>query len=49
MASRPSSRPQSQPAEHERMLEDIETADFVTTINVLRRVVANLGGKNDLS
>jgi hypothetical protein len=33
---------------HERMLEDIETADFVTTINVLRRIVANLGGNSDL-
>jgi len=30
------------------MLEDIETADFVTTINVLRRIVANLGGNSDL-
>jgi hypothetical protein len=30
------------------MLEDVETADFVTTINVLRRVVANLGGNSDL-
>jgi hypothetical protein len=29
------------------MLEDVETADFVTTINVLRRIVANLGGNSD--
>jgi hypothetical protein len=32
----------------ERMLEDIETADFVTAINVLRRIVANLGDNSDL-
>jgi hypothetical protein len=31
------------------MLEDIEMADFVTTINILRRIVANLGGNSDLS
>jgi hypothetical protein len=30
------------------MLEDVETADFVTTIKVLRRIVANLGGNSDL-
>jgi hypothetical protein len=33
---------------HGRMLEDIETAHLVTTINVLRRIVANLGGNSDL-
>lgn len=33
---------------HERMHEGIGTADFVTTINVLRRMVANLGGDGDL-
>ncbi|MFJ2030714.1 hypothetical protein [Streptosporangium sp. NPDC087985] len=33
---------------HERILEDTETAGFVTTINVLRRIVANLGGNHDL-
>jgi hypothetical protein len=30
------------------MHEDVETADFVTTNNVLRRIVANLGGNGDL-
>jgi hypothetical protein len=30
------------------LTEDVETADFVTTINVLRRIVANLGGNSDL-
>jgi hypothetical protein len=30
------------------MLEDIETADFVTTIDVLCRIVADLGGNSDL-
>lgn len=33
---------------HQQMHEGIETADFVTTINVLRRIVANLGGDGDL-
>ncbi|MFF2039506.1 MarR family transcriptional regulator [Kitasatospora sp. NPDC058170] len=33
---------------HEQMHEGIDTADFVTTINVLRRMVANLGGNGDL-
>lgn len=33
---------------HRRMREGIDTADFVTTINVLRRIVANLGGDGDL-
>lgn len=31
-----------------RVHEDIDTADFVTTINVLRRMVANLGGDGNL-
>lgn len=33
---------------HRQTHEGIETADFVTTINVLRRMVANLGGDGDL-
>ncbi|MFK4694344.1 MarR family transcriptional regulator [Streptomyces pristinaespiralis] len=33
---------------HRQMHEGITTADFVTTINVLRRMVANLGGDGDL-
>ncbi|MDX3849632.1 MarR family transcriptional regulator [Streptomyces sp. AK02-01A] len=33
---------------HEQTHEGIDTADFVTTINVLRRMVANLGGNGDL-
>ncbi|NIH87412.1 MarR family transcriptional regulator [Amycolatopsis granulosa] len=33
---------------HERMHEGVDTADFVTTINVLRRMVANLGGDGNL-
>ncbi|MET9827957.1 MarR family transcriptional regulator [Streptomyces sp. NPDC006385] len=33
---------------HRQMHEGIDTADFVTTINVLRRMVANLGGNGDL-
>ncbi|GAA3896997.1 hypothetical protein GCM10022244_04020 [Streptomyces gulbargensis] len=33
---------------HQRVHDGIDTADFVTTINVLRRVVANLGGDGDL-
>ncbi|GAA5164520.1 MULTISPECIES: MarR family transcriptional regulator [Amycolatopsis] len=33
---------------HRQMHEGIDTADFVTTVNVLRRLVANLGGDGDL-
>ncbi|MFJ5263255.1 MarR family transcriptional regulator [Streptomyces sp. NPDC088387] len=33
---------------HRRTLDGIDTADFVTTVNVLRRIVANLGGDGDL-
>lgn len=33
---------------HQRIHEGVDTADFVTTINVLRRMVANLGGDGDL-
>ncbi|MGW1958056.1 MarR family transcriptional regulator [Streptomyces sp. NPDC001920] len=33
---------------HRQIHEGIDTADFVTTINVLRRMVANLGGDSDL-
>lgn len=33
---------------HQQMHEGIDPADFVTTINVLRRLVANLGGDGDL-
>lgn len=33
---------------HQQVHEGIDTADFVTTINVLRRMVANLGGNGDL-
>ncbi|MFD8545492.1 MarR family transcriptional regulator [Streptomyces sp. NPDC059649] len=33
---------------HRRTHEGIDTADFVTTIDVLRRMVANLGGNGDL-
>ncbi|WP_033222069.1 hypothetical protein [Kitasatospora phosalacinea] len=33
---------------HRQAHEGIDTADFVTTINVLRRMVANLGGDGDL-
>ena len=33
---------------HQQMHEGIDTADFVTTINVLRRMVANLGGNGNL-
>ncbi|SDN29888.1 hypothetical protein SAMN04487981_104359 [Streptomyces sp. cf386] len=33
---------------HRQTHEGIDTADFVTTINVLRRMVANLGGDGDL-
>ncbi|WP_309052999.1 MarR family transcriptional regulator [Streptomyces sp.] len=33
---------------HQRVHDGIDTADFVTTINVLRRMVANLGGDGNL-
>ncbi|MCL8015486.1 MarR family transcriptional regulator [Streptomyces sp. AS02] len=33
---------------HQQTHEGIDTADFVTTINVLRRMVANLGGDGNL-
>ncbi|MFC0600960.1 MarR family transcriptional regulator [Streptomyces palmae] len=33
---------------HEQVHEGVDTDDFVTTINVLRRMVANLGGDGDL-
>ena len=33
---------------HERMLDGVDTGDFVTTVNVLRRIVANLGGNGNL-
>jgi hypothetical protein len=33
---------------HQRTHEGIDPADFVTTINVLRRMVANLGGNGNL-
>ncbi|MFG2331773.1 MarR family transcriptional regulator [Streptomyces sp. NPDC048604] len=33
---------------HHQTHEGISSADFVTTINVLRRMVANLGGNGDL-
>ncbi|MFD7527836.1 MarR family winged helix-turn-helix transcriptional regulator [Streptomyces sp. NPDC059849] len=33
---------------HQQVHEGIDTADFVTTINVLRRMVANLGGDGNL-
>ncbi|MFJ8050920.1 hypothetical protein [Streptomyces luteogriseus] len=33
---------------HHATHEGISTADFVTTINVLRRMVANLGGDGNL-
>jgi hypothetical protein len=33
---------------HQQMHEGIPTADFVTTLNVLRRMIANLGGDSDL-
>ncbi|MFI8320561.1 MarR family winged helix-turn-helix transcriptional regulator [Streptomyces sp. NPDC085529] len=33
---------------HRQVHEGVDTADFVTTINVLRRMVANLGGDGDL-
>lgn len=33
---------------HQRTHEGVDTTDFVTTVNVLRRMVANLGGDGDL-
>ena len=33
---------------HQQTHEGIPTADFVTTLNVLRRMIANLGGDSDL-
>ncbi|WP_031002185.1 hypothetical protein [Streptomyces sp. NRRL F-5727] len=33
---------------HRQVHEGVDTADFVTTINVLRRMVGNLGGDADL-
>lgn len=33
---------------HQQTHEGVDTADFVTAINVLRRMVANLGGNGDL-
>ncbi|MFE6668696.1 MarR family transcriptional regulator [Streptomyces sp. NPDC057697] len=33
---------------HERTHNGVETADYVTTLNVLRRMIANLGGDSDL-
>lgn len=33
---------------HERMHEGVTTDDYVTTLNVLRRMIANLGGDSDL-
>lgn len=33
---------------HERAHQGVDPADFVTTINVLRRMVANLGGNGNL-
>ncbi|MFB7037354.1 MULTISPECIES: MarR family transcriptional regulator [unclassified Streptomyces] len=33
---------------HRQVHEGVDTADFVTTVNVLRRMVANLGGDGDL-
>ncbi|MCZ2525763.1 MarR family transcriptional regulator [Streptomyces sp. HB2AG] len=33
---------------HEQMHNGVETADYVTTLNVLRRMIANLGGNSDL-
>jgi hypothetical protein len=33
---------------HQQVHEGIDSADFVTTINVLRRMVANLGGDGNL-
>ncbi|MFF3389929.1 MarR family transcriptional regulator [Streptomyces sp. NPDC002669] len=33
---------------HEQMHDGVETADYVTTLNVLRRMITNLGGNSDL-
>jgi hypothetical protein len=33
---------------HERMHEGVATDDYITTVNVLRRMIANLGGESDL-
>ncbi|MFE0450738.1 MarR family winged helix-turn-helix transcriptional regulator [Streptomyces sp. NPDC058914] len=33
---------------HEQMREGIDPADYATTVDVLRRMVANLGGNGDL-
>ncbi|MGW2377699.1 MULTISPECIES: MarR family transcriptional regulator [Kitasatospora] len=33
---------------HRRSHEGVDEADFVTTINVLRRIAANMGGNGDL-
>ncbi|MFD4180653.1 hypothetical protein [Rhodococcus sp. NPDC058514] len=33
---------------HQRMREGVPTADYVATVNVLRRMVANLDGRTDL-
>ncbi|EIV92957.1 hypothetical protein [Frankia sp. QA3] len=33
---------------HEQIHEGIDTAEYVAALNVLRRVVANLGGNSDL-
>ncbi|MFD5161262.1 hypothetical protein ACFWMJ_24845 [Streptomyces hawaiiensis] len=33
---------------HHATHEGVSTADFITTINVLRRMVANLGGNGNL-
>ncbi|MFE7620911.1 MarR family transcriptional regulator [Streptomyces sp. NPDC057496] len=33
---------------HERMHDGVETTDYVTTLNVLRRMITNLGGNSDL-
>ncbi|MFE0644432.1 MarR family transcriptional regulator [Streptomyces sp. NPDC058877] len=33
---------------HEQIHNGVDTADYVTTLNVLRRMIANLGGNGDL-
>ncbi|WP_030763111.1 hypothetical protein [Streptomyces griseus] len=33
---------------HRRVHEGVDTDDFVTAVNVLRRIVANMGGDGDL-
>jgi hypothetical protein len=33
---------------HRRVHEGVDRADFVTTVNVLRRIVANMGGDGNL-